>query len=83
MHKKRLSKRLHDAVLDDTNRQNRLKPWQSKATSKKHNLPEIQLQDSRITVIETRTNKQILTDPEEYNRDLNEKDKKELLKAII
>lgn len=43
MHKKRLSKRLHEAVIDTTNRENRLKPWLNKVHSKKQNLPEIML----------------------------------------
>lgn len=43
MHKKRISKRLHEAVIDTTNRENRLKPWLKKVKSKKQNLPEIML----------------------------------------
>lgn len=41
MHKKRLSKRLHEAVIDTNNRENRMAPWLNKVHSKKHNLPEI------------------------------------------
>ena len=55
-------------------------PWMSKVASKKHNLPDIMLEDKRIKVIETRVTKQILTEPEDYNRDLNEKEKQAVLK---
>ena len=41
MHKKRLRKQLHEAVVDNSNRENRLAPWMAKVQSKKHNLPEI------------------------------------------
>ena len=82
-HKKRLSKRLHEAVVDTTNRENRMKPWLKKVHSKKHNLPEIMLEDRRITVIENRVNKIILNEPVEYNADLNEKEKEAILKAMI
>ena len=57
MHKKRLSKRLHEAVVDNNNRENRLKPWLNKAESKKHNLPDIKLEDNRIKIIEKRVTK--------------------------
>ena len=43
MHRKRLSKRIHEAVVDDTNRENRMKPWHEKVHSKKHNLPDLML----------------------------------------
>ena len=83
MHRKRLNKRIHEAVVDDTNRENRMRPWQEKGHSKKHNLPDLVLEDKRIKVIEVRVTKAILTDPEEYNRDLNEKEKQGLLKAML
>ena len=83
MHKKRLSKRIHEAVVDDTNRENRMRPWQEKVHSRKHNLPDLVLEDKRIKVIEVRVNKVILADPEEYNRDLNEKEKQAVLKAML
>lgn len=73
MNKKRLRKRLHEAVVDNTNRENRLAPWLQKVQSKKHNLPEINLEDNRIKVIETRVVKEILHDPYEYSQDLTEK----------
>ena len=83
MHRKRLSKRIHEAVIDDTNRENRMKPWQDKVHSKMHNLPDLVLEDKRIKVIEVRVNKDFLTDSEEYNRDLNEKEKQAVLKAML
>ena len=83
MHKKRLRKQLHEAVIDNSNRENRLAPWMAKVQSKKHNLPEIQLEDNRIRVIETRVKKEILTDAEEYNRDLNEKQKEAVMQAML
>ena len=46
-------------------------------------MPELILEDNRIKVIETRVTKQILSEPEEYNRDLNEKEKEAVLKAMI
>ena len=51
--------------------------------SKKHNLPDLVLEDKRIKVIEVRVDKVLLTDPEEYNRDLNEKEKQAVLKAML
>ena len=83
MHKKRLSKRIHEAVVDTQNRENRMAPWLDKVHSKKHNLPDILLEDSRIQVIETRVTQNILSDAEEYNRDLNEKEKEAILKAMV
>ena len=82
-HKKRLSKRIHEAVVDTANRENRMAPWIDKVNSKKHNLPDLLLEDKRIKVIETRVNKLILTHPDEYNQDLNEKEKQALLKAML
>ena len=58
-------------------------PWIDKVNSKKHNLPDLLLEDKRIKVIETRVNKLILTHPDEYNQDLNEKEKQALLKAML
>jgi len=78
MNKKRLRKNLHDAVIDNTNRENRLAPWVQKVHSKKHNLPTINLEDNRIKVIETRVKKDILTDAFEYSQDLNEKQREYL-----
>ena len=83
MHKKRLHKQLHEAVVDSQNRENRLAPWLNKVHSKKHNLPNILLEDNRIKVIDTRVRKFILTDPEEYNRDLKEKEKEAVLREMI
>ena len=82
-HKKKLTKQIHEAVVDTSNRQNRMAPWMSKVASKKHNLPDIMLEDKRIKVIETRVTKQILTEPEDYNRDLNEKEKQAVLKEML
>ena len=60
---------MHDVVVDDDrHRQNRMAPWLQKAQSKKHNLPKIKLEDNRIKLIETRIQKQMVTDPEDYNR---------------
>ena len=58
-------------------------PWLDKVHSKKHNLPDIMLEDSRIQVIETRVTQSILSDAEEYNRDLNEKEKEAILEAMV
>ena len=58
-------------------------PWMNKVASKRHNLPDIMLEDKRIKVIETRVTKQILTEPEDYNRDLNEKEKQAVLKEML
>ena len=46
-------------------------------------MPDLVLEDKRIKVIEVRVDKVILTDPEEYNRDLNEKEKQAVLKAML
>ena len=82
-HKKKLTKQIHDAVVDTNNRENRMAPWMTKVHSKRHNLPDIMLEDKRIKVIETRVTKQILTEPEDYNRDLNEKEKQAVLKEML
>ena len=82
-HKKKLTKQIHDAVIDTNNSSNRMAPWMSKVHSKRHNLPDIMLEDKRIKVIETRVTKQILTEPEDYNRDLNEKEKQAVLKEML
>jgi len=83
MLKKHLRERLHHAVVDTTNRENRMKPWLKKIHSKKHNLPGILLEDNRIKVIEARVKKQVITDPEDYNRDLKEKEKEAVLRAML
>ena len=82
-HKKKLTKQIHEAVVDTSNRENRMAPWMNKVASKRHNLPDIMLEDKRIKVIETRVTKQILTEPEDYNRDLNEKEKQAVLKEML
>ena len=82
-HKQRLTKRIHEAVVDTNNRENRMKPWMNKVQSKKHNLPEVMLEDRRIKVIETRVTVNYLDQPQEYNADLNEKEKEAVLKAMI
>ena len=55
----------------------------NKVHSKKHNLPEVMLEDRRIKVIETRVTVNYLDQPQEYNADLNEKEKEAVLKAMI
>ena len=82
-HKKKLTKRLHEAVVDTNNRENRMKPWLSKVHQKQHNLPELMLEDRRIKVIENHVTKVIFDQPKEYNLDLNEKEKEAILKAMI
>ena len=73
MNKKHMRQRLHAAVVDNTNRENRLAPWMKKVQSKKHNSPVINLEDNRIKVIETRVKKEIISDAYEYSQDLNER----------
>ena len=73
VNKKRVRQRLHEAVISNDGRQNRLAPWMQKVQSRKHNLPEINLEENRIKVIETRVKKEIFTDKYERRADLTEK----------
>ena len=50
--KKKVTKQLNEAVVDNTNKENRLKGWANKVQEKKANLPEMMLEESRIEVIE-------------------------------
>ena len=82
MNKKRVRQRLHEAVVGDDGRKNRLAPWMQKVQSKKHNLPQINLEENRIKVIETRVKKEIFSDKYEYRKYLADKQREELAQMM-
>ena len=81
-HKKQVRKQLHQAVNSSDGSHIRLAPWMQKVQSKKHNLPEINLEENRIKIIETRVKKEIYSDKYERRADLTEKQRAELVQRL-
>ena len=62
-------------MIDNKNRENRLKPWLAKVGQKETNHHELKLQENRIQILERRNYKQIIGDQQEYTKGMTEEER--------